>query len=153
MMAMHRWLRNWNLAGVGTLGALAALVVFHAANNWRWLTTKTSPCLAGTCPLFGVSVDVGTMVNVLYLALLIGSVYGIGQRLGGRRVGLLAAFVVATFPMTYAISRYFYFLSPIILDDTITLLGGGTEVYRHYNVFTRNTEDTNSVSSTYHTLH
>ena len=26
------------------------------------------------------------------------------------------------------------FLPPIILDDTITLLGGGTEVYRHYNL-------------------
>ena len=24
------------------------------------------------------------------------------------------------------------FLPPIILDDTITLVGGGTEVYRHY---------------------
>jgi len=24
------------------------------------------------------------------------------------------------------------FLPPIILDDRITLLGGGTEVYRHY---------------------
>jgi hypothetical protein len=28
--------------------------------------------------------------------------------------------------------RNILFLSPIILDDTITLLGGGTEVYRHY---------------------
>ena len=26
------------------------------------------------------------------------------------------------------------FLPPIVLDDTITLLGGGTEVYRHYNL-------------------
>jgi len=26
------------------------------------------------------------------------------------------------------------FLPPIILDDRITLLGGGTEVYRHYKV-------------------
>jgi 4-amino-4-deoxy-L-arabinose transferase-like glycosyltransferase len=52
------------------------------------------------------------MVNVLYLAVLLGSVYGIGQRLGGpidgKRVGLLAAFVVATLPMIYAISRFYY---------------------------------------------
>lgn len=58
--------------------------------------------------LFGISVDVATMVNVLYLAVLFGSVYGIGGRLGGRRVGLLAAFVVATLPMIYAMSRTFY---------------------------------------------
>ena len=29
------------------------------------------------------------------------------------------------------------FLPPIILDDRITLLGGGTEVYRYYNLTTR----------------
>ena len=58
--------------------------------------------------LFGLSSDVGTMVNVVYLTVLFGSVYGIGRRLGGRRVGLLAAFVVATLPMVYALSRYFY---------------------------------------------
>jgi len=151
MMVVHRWLGNWKLARVGTVGALAALIIFHAINNWRWLTTNVTllgwdlPAHLGTSliynrmlrpftlktlfavvtwhplhpplfslsavllyRLFGVSVDVGTMVNVLYLALLIGSVYGIGQRLGGRRVGLLAAFVVATFPMIYAMSRYFY---------------------------------------------
>ncbi|MCJ7668796.1 MAG: glycosyltransferase family 39 protein, partial [Anaerolineae bacterium] len=151
MMVVHRWLGNWKLARVGTVGALVALVVFHAINNWRWLTTNVTmlgwdlPSNLGTSliynrmlhpfslktlfsvvtwhplhpplfflsavplyRLFGDSVDVGTMVNVLYLALLIGSVYGIGQRLGGRRVGLLAAFVVATFPTTYAMSRYFY---------------------------------------------
>lgn len=58
--------------------------------------------------LFGLSVDVGTMVNVLYLAVLFPAVYGIGRRMGGRRVGLLAAVVVATLPMIYGISRYFY---------------------------------------------
>ena len=58
--------------------------------------------------LFGLSADVGIMVNVLYLAVLFGSVYGIGRRLGGRGAGLLAAFVVATLPMIYAMSRTFY---------------------------------------------
>jgi 4-amino-4-deoxy-L-arabinose transferase-like glycosyltransferase len=58
--------------------------------------------------VFGVSPDVGTMFNLFYLAVLLGAVYGIGQQMGGRRVGLLAAFVVATLPMIYAMSRYFY---------------------------------------------
>jgi 4-amino-4-deoxy-L-arabinose transferase-like glycosyltransferase len=58
--------------------------------------------------LFGLSADVGTMVNIFYLAMLFGSVYGIGRQLGGRRVGFLATFVIATLPMIYAISRYFY---------------------------------------------
>ncbi len=58
--------------------------------------------------LFGVSVDVGTMTNVFFLAMLFASVYGIGLRLGGRGVGLLAAFVVSTFPGIFATSRFFY---------------------------------------------
>ncbi len=151
MITVRRWLGNWKPARLGTLGVLAALVAFHAVNNWRWLTANVT-LLGWDLPshlgksflyngmlhpftlkalfavvtwhplhpplfflsavplyrLFGASVDVGTMVNVLYLAVLIGSVYGIGQRLGGRRVGLLAAFVVATFPAIYALSRLFY---------------------------------------------
>ena len=58
--------------------------------------------------LFGVSVDVGTMANVFFLAMLFASVYGIGLRLGGRGVGLLAAFVVSIFPGIFATSRFFY---------------------------------------------
>ncbi len=150
-MTMQRWFENEKLIRFATLGVLVALVVFHAVNNWLWLTTNVTvlgwdvPSHLGTSfiydtilrpfgpktlfaavtwhpnrpplyflsavPLyrfFGLSGDVGTMVNVLYLAVLFGSVYGIGRRLGGRRVGLLAAFVVATLPMIYAISRYFY---------------------------------------------
>jgi len=34
------------------------------------------------------------------------------------------------------LSKEILFLPPIILDDTITLLGGGTEVYRHYSLIT-----------------
>jgi 4-amino-4-deoxy-L-arabinose transferase-like glycosyltransferase len=150
-MAVHRWLENPRLGRIITAGVLIVLVLFHAVNNWRWLTANVTvlgwdvPSHLGTSfiyndmlrplnlrtlfsavvwhpnrpPLFflsaiplyrlaGVSADVGTMVNVLYLAVLFGSVYSIGRRLGGRSVGLLAAFVVATLPMIYAISRFFY---------------------------------------------
>jgi len=37
--------------------------------------------------------------------------------------------------VTPKLPRDILFLPPIILDDRITLLGGGTEVYRHYTVF------------------
>ena len=57
--------------------------------------------------LFGLSADAGTMVNVLYLALLILGTYGIGKRMGGWKVGLLSAFAVATFPMIFGIAHYF----------------------------------------------
>lgn len=57
--------------------------------------------------LFGLSPDAGTMVNVLYLAILLVCTYGIGQRLGGWKVGLLSAFAVATFPMIFGIAHYF----------------------------------------------
>lgn len=150
-MAASRWLEHPWAARAATLAVLAGLVLFHAVNNWLWLTANVTllgwdvPGHLGTSfvyndilhpltlktlfeavvwhpnrppllflsavplyRLFGVSVDVGTMVNVFYLAVLLGAVYGIGRRLGGRRVGLLAAVVVASFPGIYATSRHFY---------------------------------------------
>ena len=141
--ALFARLAPWLLVG--------GLTLFHAINNWIWLTTNVTmlgwdvPSHLGTSfiydsilhpfnpktlfaaitwhpnrpplyflsavllyRLFGVSADVGTMVNVVYLGVLFGSVNGIGQRLGGRRVGLLATFVVGTLPMIFAISRFFY---------------------------------------------
>jgi 4-amino-4-deoxy-L-arabinose transferase-like glycosyltransferase len=65
---------------------------------------------------FGVSEDVGVMVNVFYLALLLGAVWSIGRRLGGLAVANLATLVIGTFPMIYAMSRYFY------LDFALTSL-------------------------------
>src|SRR4030042_320096 len=45
--------------------------------------------------LFGISTDVALMSNCLYLAILLGSVYGIGRRLYGSKAGLLASFLVS----------------------------------------------------------
>jgi len=58
--------------------------------------------------LFGRSTDVATMVNVVYMAVLLGSTYAVGRKILDRNVGLLAAFVLSTFPMIYAMSRYFF---------------------------------------------
>jgi len=58
--------------------------------------------------LFGRTADVATMVNAVYLALALAATYGIGQRWGGRRLGMVSAALLAIFPMFYSMSRYFY---------------------------------------------
>ncbi len=58
--------------------------------------------------LFGLSTDVAAMVNFLYLAILLPSTYIIGRKIWRGKEGLLAAFLVSTFPMIYAMSRYTY---------------------------------------------
>lgn len=62
--------------------------------------------MAGFYKLFGVSMDVAAAVNLVYLALLLVSTYGIGKEIGARGVGLLAAFITSTLPMIFAMSRY-----------------------------------------------
>lgn len=58
--------------------------------------------------LFGVSMDVAVVVNMVFVALLLLSAYGLGSRLGGKAVGLLSAFVTSTLPMIFGMSRYSY---------------------------------------------
>jgi 4-amino-4-deoxy-L-arabinose transferase-like glycosyltransferase len=58
--------------------------------------------------LFGWSSDVATMVNVIYMAILLAATYGIGKRWGGRWLGMASVALLACFPMFYAMSRYFY---------------------------------------------
>lgn len=64
--------------------------------------------VTGFYKLFGVSMDVAALSNSLWLVALLLAVYGIGKRLGGPWVGLLSAFVVSTFPIIFAMSRYLY---------------------------------------------
>lgn len=69
--------------------------------------------IAGFYRLFGVSADVAAMVNVVYLALLLLGVYGIGERLAGPWPGLLAAAIVSLLPMVFSMSRYTYLDFPL----------------------------------------
>lgn len=59
--------------------------------------------------LFGVSPDVAVMANIVYLFILLAASYGIGARLGGRRLGMLSAVLVALIPLVFAMTRYSYF--------------------------------------------
>ncbi len=130
---------------------MVALVAFHAANNWTFVTAQVT-ILGWDRPahlvrtliynemlaqvnlrslfevmtwswnrpplyhlvavpfyrLFGVSTDVALMRNVVFVAILLLSVYGIGRRFYGEGVGLLAAFLVSTYPILFSISRMPY---------------------------------------------
>jgi 4-amino-4-deoxy-L-arabinose transferase-like glycosyltransferase len=58
--------------------------------------------------LFGISMDVAASVNTVFLIVLLVAAYGVGCRIGGKGVGLLAAFFASTSPMVFAMSRYTY---------------------------------------------
>ncbi|MGD2207716.1 MAG: glycosyltransferase family 39 protein, partial [Anaerolineae bacterium] len=59
--------------------------------------------------LFDLSSDVAVMVNIVYLVVLLVAAYGLGARLGGRRMGMLSAVLVSLLPLVFAMSRYSYF--------------------------------------------
>jgi len=63
--------------------------------------------------LFGISTDVALMGNSLYVALLLLSVYDIGQRIYSRKVGLLAAFLASIYPILFSLSRTSYVDYPL----------------------------------------
>ncbi|UCH89295.1 MAG: glycosyltransferase family 39 protein [Thermoplasmata archaeon] len=57
--------------------------------------------------IFGLSVDVAVMTNVIFMIILLFSVYGIGKYLFSREVGLFAAILVSLFPIIHGLSRSF----------------------------------------------
>lgn len=57
--------------------------------------------------VFGLNVDVGVMVNSIFIFILLFSVYEIGKRIYGKNVGILAAFIVSTYPIMFSLSRTF----------------------------------------------
>jgi 4-amino-4-deoxy-L-arabinose transferase-like glycosyltransferase len=64
--------------------------------------------IVGFYKLFGVSMDAAASVNMVFLVVLLVAAYGVGCRIGGKGVGLLAAFFASTSPMVFAMSRYTY---------------------------------------------
>lgn len=151
---------------------IGGVVLFHAINNWIWLTANLTwtgwdkarhltqslayaemlrsislqslfeatisdpirPPLFGVSAsilygLFGRSDDVAVMVQILYMVVALAATYSIGNRWGGRKVGLVAAVVVSLFPMFYAMSRYFYIefalMSMVTLAVSLALAADG----------------------------
>ena len=89
--------------------------------------------------LFGVSEDVAAMTNVIYMAILLLSVYGIGARMFGKHVGLLASCLVSLFPMSFSMARYYYLdyalTAAVALSAFLLLLADGFENRKYSLLF------------------
>lgn len=78
--------------------------------HYYWATTYFYPPLymLSHLPLFllfGKSQDVAAMTNMIFLSLLIFSVYGIGKRIKDEQTGLFASIILSTFPAIFGFSR------------------------------------------------
>jgi 4-amino-4-deoxy-L-arabinose transferase-like glycosyltransferase len=77
--------------------------------TWSWNRPPLSHLVAVPLyRLFGASTDVALMGNAVFVAMLLFSAYGTGKKLFSRQVGLLAAFLVSTYPILFSISRMPY---------------------------------------------
>jgi len=87
----------------------------------------------------GVSEDVAAMTNVIYMAVLLLSVYGIGARMFDRQVGLLASCLVSLFPMSFSMARYYYLdyalMAAVALSVYLLLLVNGFESKKYSLLF------------------
>ena len=61
----------------------------------------------GLALIFGQSIFALRVYNILYLSILLFSMFAMGQRLHSRRCGLLAAALVSLYPVVYGMSRQF----------------------------------------------
>ncbi|HEY9601690.1 MAG TPA: phospholipid carrier-dependent glycosyltransferase [Allocoleopsis sp.] len=94
----------------GSLNYLHALqhAQWFSSSWWRsfWMLSKKYPPLTyiATAPfqqLFGTGPDLALLVNLLFSAILLASVYGLGKHLFNKRVGLWAAGVCVLLPRLY----------------------------------------------------
>ncbi len=92
------------------------------ASLWR-LSSKIPPLtyIAATpfFKLFGTSADTALLVNLVFSAILLGSVYGLGYTLFDRRVGLWAAFLCVLFPGLYHLRLEFLLDYPLTAMVTL----------------------------------
>ncbi|MDD5154979.1 MAG: glycosyltransferase family 39 protein [Candidatus Omnitrophica bacterium] len=58
--------------------------------------------------IFGVNSEMEVMVNSIYLALALFSIYGIAKKIFNEKTGLLAAFIFSSFPGLISMSRRIY---------------------------------------------
>jgi Dolichyl-phosphate-mannose-protein mannosyltransferase/Domain of unknown function (DUF4214) len=95
--------------GLRYLHAFSDYGLVAAFKEFIRLSTDVAPLYPlSTVPLyllFGPSRLVAYLTNIVYLGLLLGGIYLLGAYLYGRRAGLLAAFVAATFTATVNYSR------------------------------------------------
>jgi 4-amino-4-deoxy-L-arabinose transferase-like glycosyltransferase len=93
----------------GTLSKITLQTLFKASIQDEIRPPLFAASMAMMYKVFGMSTDVAVMVNAVYMAILLLASYGIGSRLGGRRLGVLSVTVVAFTPLVFAMSRYPFF--------------------------------------------
>jgi 4-amino-4-deoxy-L-arabinose transferase-like glycosyltransferase len=69
--------------------------------------------------LFGKSQDVSVMTNIIFLFLLLFSIYGIGRKIKNDETGFFASLIVSTFPAVFGFSRTDFAI--IALTSLVTL--------------------------------
>ena len=92
-----------------TLAEISLPALFNATIQDAFRPPLFGLSMASMYKLFGLSADVAVMVNAVYLLALLAASYGLGAKLGGRRLGMLGATLVALIPLVFAMSRYSYF--------------------------------------------
>jgi 4-amino-4-deoxy-L-arabinose transferase-like glycosyltransferase len=90
-----------------------------------WLLSSKMPPFVyiSTAPfisVFGAGADQSTLVNLLYSAILLGSVYGLGTRLFSTQVGLWAAGLCLLLPGLYVIRLDFLIDFPLVALVTLS---------------------------------
>ena len=71
--------------------------------------------------LFGTGIPVAVASNLVFIAILVGSVYALGRRLGGRAVGLTAAILTVGYPMLVTQFKEFQLDAPLTAMVTLAL--------------------------------
>jgi len=84
-----------------------------------WFTATVYPplvyWLSGPLALlFWPTADVFVGIHAPFVGILIISTYGVAARFGGRKAGLLAAFIVSMYPLVYGLERHFLTDVPLV---------------------------------------
>jgi 4-amino-4-deoxy-L-arabinose transferase-like glycosyltransferase len=62
-------------------------------------------CMAISNIIFGKSLISSVMTNIFFLAVLSGSLYYIGKKMGNKNIGVLSFFLVSMYPFVFGLSR------------------------------------------------
>ncbi|MBN1793663.1 MAG: glycosyltransferase family 39 protein [Candidatus Omnitrophica bacterium] len=71
--------------------------------------------------LFGISRDVACFTNVIFLCVLIISMYQIGKSMGDKETGLLSVFILTTYPIVFGFSRIYMAEFPLLAMVALSL--------------------------------
>jgi 4-amino-4-deoxy-L-arabinose transferase-like glycosyltransferase len=112
----------WDMAGHAITAIHLSQLPFRtdlAQALQEWFTSSVYPPLLAwiSTPLgvlFWPTSDVLAGVLSLFLGVLMLSTYGIASRFGGRRAGLLAAFIVSMYPLVYGLERHYLIDVPLM---------------------------------------